>query len=73
MNDPIGSNNLINNIIIVIGGIFILITIYYTIVTLFTMFKRKPGDDIELINLSFDGAKKEVLLKKLKKKYKIKD
>ncbi len=71
--DPNKSNNLINNIIFVLGGIFAIIALYYFIVLVFDMLKRKPGDDIELINLSYDGAKKAVMMNKLKKKYKIKD
>jgi len=71
--DPNKSNNLINNIIFVLGGIFAIIALYYFIVLVYDMLKRKPGDDIELINLSYDGAKKAVMMNKLKKKYKIKD
>ena len=71
--DPNKSNNLINNITFVLGGIFVVVALYYFIVLVYDILKRKPGDDIELINLSYEGAKKAVMMNKLKKKYKIKD
>ena len=65
-------NNLVNNIIVGLAVIFGLLLMYFLIITLLNMSRRKK-EEVKMISLSFEDAAKQVKEQALRKKYGLSD